>query len=251
MKSPAVLVTGAGTRLGSLFARHMATLGYDLALHCNSSLDKARQLAQALQSGGSQCEIFVQDFSEAFEVDSFVANVQARFPRLACIINNASAYEPALAQNTSRELLESQFRVNFVTPFLLAGSFARRVGSGHIINILDNKIAYHQFQYAAYLLSKKSLADFTKMAALEFAPHIRVNGISPGVTLPGETRGNDYLSWRIDGIPLKKKGSDVQLMAALDYLLNNDFVTGQILFVDGGESLNQVGRNSENYKDQQ
>ncbi|HEX4939958.1 MAG TPA: SDR family NAD(P)-dependent oxidoreductase [Candidatus Kapabacteria bacterium] len=251
MNSPAVLVTGAGTRLGSLFARHMATQGYDLALHCNASLDAARQLAQELRSGGRQCEIFVQDFTEPFDTDDFIANVHARFGNLSCVINNASAYQPALSRNTSRALLESQFRVNFVTPFLLAGSFARCIGKGQVVNIIDNKIAYHQYHYSAYLLSKKSLAEFTRLAALEFAPDIRVNGIAPGVTLPMESRDNAYLNWRIEGIPLRKKGSDRQLMTALDYLLQNDFVTGQILFVDGGESLNQVGRNSENFLDTQ
>lgn len=225
----------------------MATLGYDLALHCNASLDGAQQLAQELRSKGCQCEVFAQDFTESFDSDGFIAKVQGRFTNLACIVNNASAYEAALSQNTSRELLESQFRVNFVTPFLLAGSFARSVGAGQIINILDNKIAYHQYQYSAYLLSKKALAEFTRMAALEFAPNIRVNGIAPGVTLPGESRTDAYLNWRIEGIPLKKKGSYTELTAALTYILQNDFVTGQILFVDGGESLNLVGRNAENF----
>ncbi|MGC1506872.1 SDR family NAD(P)-dependent oxidoreductase [Ketobacter sp. MCCC 1A13808] len=249
MNSPAALITGAGTRLGSLFARHMAALGYDVAIHCNSSQDGAKQLARELQSTGRQCEVFSMDFSEAFDADEFILQVQARFPGLECIINNASAYEAAPTAGTSRELLEAQFRVNLVAPFLLAGSFKRYCGQGQVINILDNKIAYHQYQYAAYLLSKKSLADFTKMAALEFAPEIRVNGIAPGVTLPGETRGNAYVDWRIAGIPLGKKGSDEQLTNSLSYLLQNDFLTGQILYVDGGESVNQVGRNHENYPD--
>lgn len=247
MNSPAVLVTGAGTRLGSLFARHMASRGFDVALHCNASQDGARRLAQELQSNGTQCDVFVQDFTEPFDTDNFIAKVLARFSNLTCLINNASAYEPATSEDTGRDLLETQFRVNFVTPFLLAGSFKRSVNRGQVINIIDNKIAYNQYHYSAYLLSKKTLAEFTRLAALEFAPHVRVNGIAPGVTLPGETRDSAYLSWRIEGIPLAKKGSDTHLMTALDYLLQNDFVTGQILFVDGGECLNQVGRNAENF----
>lgn len=227
----------------------MASLGYDLALHCNASLDGANQLASELKGRGRECEVFVQDFTEQFDTDALIAKVLERFANLSCIINNASAYESGLSQNTSRALLESQFRVNFVTPFLLTGSFARSVGKGQVVNIIDNKIAYSQYQYSAYLLSKKALADYTKMAALEFAPDIRVNGIAPGVTLPGDSRGDSYVAWRIEGIPLKKKGSDTQLTAALSYLLENDFVTGQILFVDGGESLNQVGRNFENFRE--
>jgi len=227
----------------------MAKSGFDVALHCNSSLDAAKVLARELEASGVQCEVFTQDFNEAFDTDAFIAKVHTRFPALECILNNASAYEPALSQHTSRELLETQFRVNFTTPYLLAGSFVRQVGRGQIINIIDNKIAYHQFHYSAYLLSKKSLAEFTRMAAVEFAPDIRVNGIAPGVTLPNDVRDSAYIGWRIEGIPMQKKGSDHHLMLALDYILQNDFVTGQVLFVDGGESVNQVGRNAENYKD--
>lgn len=247
MNSPAVLVTGAGTRLGALFARHLATLGYNLALHCNSSVAGARALADELQGKGIQCEVYKQDFMESFDPDDLLGRVLNRFPKLQCIVNNASAYEAADSRNTSRELLEAQFKVNFITPYLLACSFARLIGEGQIINILDNKIAFNQFQYSAYLLSKKSLAEFTKLAALEFAPGIRVNGIAPGVTLPMESRTDAYLEWRIEGIPMATKGSDTQLAGALEYLLQNAFVTGQILFVDGGESVNLVGRNAENY----
>lgn len=251
MSSSAALVTGAGTRLGSIFARHLASLGYDLALHCNSSENGANQLAEELRGMGRDSTVFRQDFAKPFDTEQFIASIHGRFPNLDCIINNASAYLAAPAQETSREMLESQFRVNFTTPFLLAASFANRVNQGHIINILDNKIAYQQYQYSAYLLSKKALADFTKMAALEFAPYIRVNGIAPGVTLPGESRNSDYIKWRIEGIPLDKKGSDSNLTAALDYVLQNDFITGQILYVDGGESLNHVGRNYESFSDTQ
>ena len=204
-------------------------------------------MALELQNGGCQCEVFRQDFTESFDTDAFLTEIMDRFPNLECIINNASAYEPALSQNTGRTLLETQFKVNFITPFLLAGSFKRLAGRGQIVNIIDNKIAYNQYQYSAYLLSKKALADYTRMAALEFAPDIRVNGIAPGVTLPNQARDSAYLGWRIEGIPLGKMGSDSQLMATLSYILQNDFITGQILFVDGGESLNQVGRNAENF----
>ncbi|RLU03260.1 MAG: SDR family oxidoreductase [Ketobacter sp.] len=249
MESPAVLVTGAGTRLGRLLAMHMASLGYDIAIHCNSSIEGAKSLAKALESSGCRSEIFPQDFTETFDSDHYLQGVLAAFPNLECVLNNASAYEAAGSTETDRGLLETQFRVNFVTPYLLAASFARLVKKGQVINILDNKIAYNQYQYSAYLLSKKTLAEHTRLAALEYAPTIRVNGIAPGVTLPGDTRTDDYIQWRLDGIPLKKQGSDQHLKSALSFLIQNDFVTGQILFVDGGESLNQVGRNHENYVD--
>ena len=252
MNSKAVLITGAGTRLGRLLAKHMASLDYDIAIHCNTSIEGAKSLAEELEKDGCKTGIFPQDFNEPFDSDRFLQDVTSVFPHLECILNNASAYEAAQSTDTDRGLLETQFRVNFVTPYLLAASFARLVNrdqakKGQVINILDNKIAYNQYQYSAYLLSKKALAEHTRLSALEYAPNIRVNGIAPGVTLPGDTRTDDYIRWRLEGIPLQKQGRDQNLKAALSYLVQNDFVTGQILFVDGGESINQVGRNHESY----
>ncbi|MGO1426069.1 MAG: SDR family oxidoreductase, partial [Halomonas sp.] len=131
---------------------------------------------------------------------------------------------------------------------LLTRHFAETVQEGQVINIIDNKVAYHQYPYAAYLLSKKSLAEMTRMAALEFAPRIRINGLAPGVVLPASQRTSDYVQWRIEGIPLKQQGEPAHLVQALYYLLDNTFVAGQILFVDGGESINLEGRHSENYR---
>ena len=85
------------------------------------------------------------------------------------------------------------------------------------------------------------------MPALEFAPRIRINGIAPGVVLPASQRTSAYIEWRIEGIPLKRQGHPEHLVQALHYLLDNPFVAGQILFVDGGESINLEGRHSENY----
>ena len=235
--------------MGRLLARHMASLDYDIAIHCNSSIEGAKSLAEELGKVGCKTSIFQQDFTEPFDTDRFLQDVTTAFPHLECVLNNASAYEAAPSTETDRGLLEAQFRVNFVTPYLLAASFARSMNKGQIINILDNKIAYNQYQYSAYLLSKKALAEHTRLSALEYAPSIRVNGIAPGVTLPGDTRTDDYIRWRLAGIPLQKQGSDQHLKAALTYLLQNDFVTGQVLFVDGGESINQVGRNHESYVD--
>ena len=122
--------------------------------------------------------------------------------------------------------------------------------SGNIINILDNKIEFNQPQYAAYVLTKKALAEFTKLAALEFAPDIRVNGVAPGVVLPAGSRSKEYIDWRVQAIPLKKQGKTRNITDALLHLLDNDFISGQILVVDGGESITNEGLNAGAYQDQ-
>lgn len=244
----AALVTGAGTRLGSYFALTLAERGYDIAVHYNSSGESARQVCKRIGELGRRCEMFQFDFSAEQDPALLVDAATSTFGTLSVLVNSASTYDVATTLQTDRQLLQRQFSVNFFTPYLLSRAFATRLDSGSIVNILDNKIAFQQYAYSAYLLSKKALADFTHLAAVEFAPRIRVNGIAPGVVLPASVRTDDYIQWREQGIPLARRGSVEELGKALNYVLDNEFVTGQILYVDGGESLSQVGRNAENYR---
>jgi len=245
----AALVTGGATRLGRHFALTLAKRGYDIALHYNSSASDAEDARREILATGRQCEIFQWDFCSDRDPADLLHNVKAQFPALRLLINNASAYNTGGVTATSRALLQEQFSTNFFTPFLLTGAFAREVKSGSIINIIDNKIGFQQYAYSAYLLSKKTLAELTRLSAMELAPDIRVNGIAPGVILPGEARSDAYIDWRREGIPLQQQGRLEQLSTAMAYLLDNHFVTGQVLFVDGGEALNHIGRNAINYVD--
>lgn len=250
MHQQAALITGGATRLGRYFAEALAEAGYDIALHANRSREEAEEVAQGIRAKGRECTIFPCDFLSdelSAELNGLIQAAKQQFPGLNLLLNSASAYEPAPIGATELVMLETQFRVNMFTPLLLTRYFAEAVKEGQVINIIDNKVAYHQYPYAAYLLSKKSLAEMTRMAALEFAPHIRINGIAPGVVLPASQRTSDYIEWRIEGIPVKRQGDPEHLVQALNYLLNNAFVAGQILFVDGGESNNIEGRHSENY----
>ena len=246
MHQQAALVTGGATRLGRYFSEALADAGYDIALHVNRSREEAEEVASGIRAKGRECEIFHCDFLND-DLNVLIQSAKQRFPGLNLLLNSASAYEPAPIAGTDLAMLEAQFRVNMFTPLLLTRHFAEVVQEGQVINIIDNKVAYHQYPYAAYLLSKKSLAEMTHMAALEFAPRIRINGLAPGVVLPASQRTSDYVQWRIEGIPLKQQGEPAHLVQALYYLLDNTFVAGQILFVDGGESINIEGRHSENY----
>lgn len=246
MHQQAALITGGATRLGRYFSEALADAGYDIALHVNSSREEAEEVASGIRAKGRECEIFTCDFLND-DLNALIQSATRRFPGLNLLLNSASAYQPAPIAATELAMLETQFRINMFTPLLLTRHFAAAVQEGQVINIIDNKVAYHQYPYAAYLLSKNSLAEMTRMAALEFAPRIRINGIAPGVVLPASQRTSDYIEWRIEGIPLKRQGDPEHLVQALHYILNNPFVAGQILFVDGGESINLEGRHSENY----
>jgi pteridine reductase len=247
----AALVTGAAVRLGNAIAKMLAGAGYDIALHYNSSRHAAEAAAEEIRSLGVRCELFQQDLGDCGGIPGLVGDVFGRLPHLDLLVNSASVYDKARIAETTPEMLEQQWAVNFKAPFFLIKEFASRVEQGSIVNLLDNKIAFNQFQYAAYLGSKKALAELTKMAALEFAPRIRVNGVAPGVVLPPPGREPSYLDWRRQTIPTQKLGNPAHICAAVDTLLRNEFMNGQIVFVDGGESMNFVGRNMESYAAQE
>lgn len=263
--NPGALVTGGATRLGLAFARSIAQRGYDIALHCHSSTDVAHDACKEIRELGVRCEVFQADFS-CDRPDDLIHQVAGNFPNLQLLVNSASAYEAASIANTSLDLLRQQFSVNFFAPFMLTQAFAksREIGTtvkanvgtegsrtkGTVINILDNKIAFQQNDYAAYLLSKKTLAEFTRLAAIEYAPSIRINGIAPGVVLPGDERTEDYVSWRVENIPLKQQGKVDDLLRAINYLMDSEFVTGQIITVDGGENINHQGHHAESFNRQ-
>ena len=241
------LVTGGAIRLGKAIALALAEVGYNIALHYNSSRQPAEETATEIRNLGVTCEIFQQDLGAAHQLEVFLQNVYARFPDLTVLVNSASGYAQAPIAETTVETFDSQFNINLRAPFFLTQAFAKHVQQGNIINILDNKIGYNQYPYAAYLLAKKALVEFTKMAALEFAPHLRVNGVAPGVVMPMSSRSAEYIAWRIGHIPLQTQGDTRHITRTILHIVDNDFVTGQIFVVDGGEAINHIGKNAADY----
>lgn len=243
-----VLITGGAVRLGRGLAEAFAATGHDVAVHYGRSAAAAQETVAALRTKGVRAEAFQADLADPQALSSLMDAVTTVFPDLGGLVNSASAYDAAPIAETDAALFDSQFAVNLRAPFLLTKAFAAAVDEGFVVNILDNKIAYNQYAYAAYLLSKKALAAFTPMAAMEFAPRIRVNGVAPGVVLPAGSRAPDYVAWRIEGIPLKKQGDVAHIAQAVLALAYNDFTTGQIISIDGGENSAHIGRNFEDYQ---
>lgn len=244
----AVLVTGSAIRLGRAIALDFAKRGYDIALHYNSSEEKARQTLEEIKTFGVECKTFKFDLSNTRELEKNINEVFETFPNLTVLVNSASGYIHGEIKETKIEDYESLFDINLKAPFFLTKFFAQKCRKGNIINIIDNKISYNQNSYSAYLLTKKSLYELTKLSALEFAPNIRVNGVSPGVILPASIRTEEYINYRINGIPLKMKGNEKNITNAIFSLIDNNFITGQIITVDGGEGLMNTGLNAVSYE---
>jgi NAD(P)-dependent dehydrogenase (short-subunit alcohol dehydrogenase family) len=175
--------------------------------------------------------------SDQGQTASLIPNVLKVFPGIDVLINNASIFELSALTPASLASLNRHFSVNFIAPYILTSQFAQKCKHGQIINMLDTHIVNNKTQYTTYLLSKKALCELTKMSALELAPDIRVNAIAPGLIFPPENTRPGYLQKLAEKIPLKKAGQAGQIAQSIEFLLNNPYVTGQVIFNDGGEHL--------------
>ena len=229
------LITGATKRIGKECALSLGEAGFNIALHYNES--SPEELVAEIEEKGVKCKAFKCDFAGPGASASLMPAVLKEFPDLEVLVNNASIFEPSTITQTTEELFDSHFNINFKAPFFLSKEFAQNIDKGNIINILDTKISGNNTTHAAYLLTKKALANLTRMAAKEFAPNIRVNAVSPGLILPQEGKDQAYFDKLAENIPLKKRGYPTDVAKALIFLIENEFITGEILSIDGGENL--------------
>jgi NAD(P)-dependent dehydrogenase (short-subunit alcohol dehydrogenase family) len=233
----AVLVTGAAQRIGKAIALGLAEDGFDIALHYNSSMEKAEKLHDEILARGVHCEMLACDFSSMTDVSSFMDTVFEIFPHCCLLINNAAIFERAFLMETDEDIFDRHITINFKTPFFLTRDFARLCKEGQIINIVDTKITESFTPYFAYTLSKKALFELTLMSAKELAPHIRVNAVAPGPILPPRDKDREYFERLGKKTPLKKAGQPKQVVNAIKFLIENSYITGECIFVDGGEHI--------------
>ncbi|EKD27844.1 MAG: Short-chain dehydrogenase/reductase SDR [uncultured bacterium] len=232
-----ILITGAAKRIGREIALYFADMGYSIALHYKDSQSKASILKKEIESKGVKCKLFHCDFNKLDTLNDFVSKIIKAFGSIDVLINNASVYKENTFYETTLEVFENNFNVNFKIPFFLTKILFERKDSGHVINILDSRIARNDSKCCSYTLSKKALGEFTKMAAYTLAPNIRVNAIAPGIILPPEGKDDFYISELIEKVPMKCKGSISNILSAIEFLEKNESVTGEIIFMDGGLNL--------------
>ena len=163
----AVLITGSAGRIGKAIALSLARSGYAIALHYKNSTQAATQTAVEIRRHGVRCEIFPCDLSNEYEVKELIPAVLKKLPKLKLLINSASIFERSSLVPLDLKNLDKHLMVNLKAPYILTSVFAERCKKGHIINILDTNVVKNKTAHMAYLLSKKSLRDLTKLAALQ------------------------------------------------------------------------------------
>jgi pteridine reductase len=236
LKGKRALVTGGARRLGGAVCQALADRGVHLVIHYHTSEAEARALADSLAGTGVATHLIGADLARKEDYETLVARAAAAGP-LDILINNASIFPAGLIGAMSETDLFSNITVNAFAPLVISREFAKQCGDGSIVNLLDTRIVEYDRAHAAYHVSKRLFADFTRMTALEFAPRVRVNAVAPGLILPPEGKGEEYFFARVKEVPLGRHGAPEDVARAVIFLLESPFVTGQVVFVDGGQRL--------------
>ena len=226
------LVTGAARKLGRAISLALGQGGADVAVHYRSSRAEAEETAKGLLRLGVRAPLVQGD--QAIEPGRIVEEAAAALGGLDLLVCNAAAFEKVDADALSRTQFEAMLAANLTGPFLMmqAALPHLRASRGAIVTLLDLCGTTQVWKgYAHYAASKAGLAALTRLLALEWAPEVRVNGVAPGAI----TADDDALVKRI---PLQRIGTTEDVAAAVLFLASQPFVTGQILPVDGGRSVN-------------
>jgi NAD(P)-dependent dehydrogenase (short-subunit alcohol dehydrogenase family) len=231
------LVTGAARRIGRALALALAEQGVSVVAHYHTSDAQAAELTAAMAEYGVSAWPLQADLEDPTQAETLVERACSLAGNIDILINNASVFPAGTLADMDPHEVTRNVQVNALGPLQAGRALAARCKEGSIINLLDSRIVHYDKNHAAYHLSKRMLFTLTRMMALEFAPNVRVNAVAPGLILPPPGEGDDFLDRLAHSNPLQCKGCPGQVVDAALFLLQNPFITGQVIFVDGGHHM--------------
>ncbi|MEX0612255.1 MAG: SDR family oxidoreductase [Pirellulales bacterium] len=241
---PVALVTGGAIRVGRAIVRDLASRGYRVAVHANTSLHKAQELVDELAKEGHEAMAFGAELRDEDATRAMIDRVRRHFGRLDALVNNAAIWAPTPLATVNAGDVRRFFEVNALPTFVCcqhAGLImAEQDQGGAIVNIGDWAVERPYRDYSAYFVSKGMIPTMTRMFAVELAPRVRVNAILPGPVLIPEAISAAERNRSIAGTLLKRLGRPENVAHAVACFLENDYITGACLPVDGGRTIAQA-----------
>lgn len=231
------LVTGSAHRLGKAFALSLAKMGYAIALHYRGSADEAEKTVNEIRALGVDCIPIRADLTKPEKIDFLFSLVDEFKQPLKVVVNSAAVMPMGKPQELELKDWDSAIDLNLRAPFLISQHAAKRMTDGLIVNITDIGASKAWSRYPSYTVSKAGLESLTKILARAFAPNIRVNAIAPGLVLPSDVVNEETWNKLVDKLPLKRAATVDEITSALEFLIKNEYITGQTIAVDGGYSL--------------
>lgn len=238
LKHRTVLITGAAKRLGRAMALYLAEQGAAVVVHYHTSQQQAESLQSAIEQTGGRAVLCQADLADAGQADGLVGKAVELLGRpLDILINNASIFQEQRLLDTTSQAMAENMMIHAYAPLTLSRAFAAQAESGHIVNLLDSRVQDYDKLHVPYHLSKRSLLALTRMLAVELAPAVAVNAVAPGLVLPPEGQSDDYLTDLAHTNPLNRFGSGQDICEAVTFLVQSTFITGQVIYVDGGRHM--------------
>jgi NAD(P)-dependent dehydrogenase (short-subunit alcohol dehydrogenase family) len=239
----AALVTGGAKRIGAAIVRALAEDGWHVVVHCNRSRDDAEALQEEIARAGGACSIVEGDLSDADAPDRILGEASAAAGPLGLLVNNASLFEYDTFEDFGLDRWSRHMDVNLRAPALLTRAFARSLHRnretlrGLVVNLLDAKLFSLNPDYFTYTISKYGLLGLTEMAARVYAPHVRVCGIAPSVTLVSGPQSRENFE-KVHGLNALGRGVEAgDIVRALRFIVATPTLTAETIRIDGGQKL--------------
>ena len=240
LENKVALVTGAGVRIGQAVAVKLGQLGMRLVIHYHHSEEGAKQTIQRLPGKKSRHLVLQADLKDVSAIKELVHKAEKQVGPVSVLVNNAAEFFPTPLFSATEEEWDHLLALNLKAPFFLSQALGEKMkssGEGKIINMVDVSAERPWKSFLPYCASKAALISLTKGLARALSPEVQVNGIAPGTVLPPPEHIEMDLTASVENSLLKRIGKVEDIVQAVEYLLQSDFVTGTILPVDGGRSI--------------
>ena len=240
MEANKIIITGGATRIGAAIAEKLSGPNAEIVIHYNNSETDAEKLKKKLSLMGSKIYLIKGDLSKETDLKKIIKFAKNKLKYFDCLINNASLFENDKIENFTSDSWGRHLRTNLRTPALLSKVFAKntRNKNNNIINIIDQRVFKLTPFFFSYTISKTGLYTLTKTSAMSLAPNVRVNGIAPGPTLKNKRQSDKHFKKQYLATPLKKQVDVKEICNAVDFFIKNRSITGQVIAIDSGQSLN-------------
>ena len=240
MEANKIIITGGATRIGAAISEKLSGPRKEIIIHFNKSKLKAENLKKKLSKKGTKVYLIKGDLSVEKDVNKIVKFSKSKLKYFDCLINNASLFENDKIENFTTDSWGKHLRTNLRTPALLSKEFAKNIRgkNNNIINIIDQRVFKLTPYFFSYTISKTGLYTLTKTSAMSLAPNIRVNGIAPGPTIKNKRQSEKHFKRQFMATPLQRQVDVEQICNAVDFFIKNRSITGQVISIDSGQSLN-------------
>ena len=240
MEARKIIITGGATRIGAAIAKKLSGQNKEIIIHYNKSKSKAESLKKKLKNYGTNVYLVKGDLSKEKDIDKIIKFSKSKLKYFDCLVNNASLFENDKLENFSSKSWEKHISTNLKGPALLSKEFSKNIrgNNNNIINIIDQRIFKLTPFFFSYTLSKTGLYTLTKTSAMSLSPNIRVNGIAPVPTIKNKRQSEKHFKNQYSATPLKQQVNVEEICNAVDFFIKNRSITGQVIAIDSGQSLN-------------